>query len=124
MRENNKTCIICGEKYTYCLSCSQFAREPKWKTIFHEENCLNIFNIISDFKAEIITKEKAVTLLSSCDLSKKDTYPDVVKNQIKEIFEISVSDIASVNKTISEAKEVMTSVENTEEKVQKTFKKK
>ena len=59
MRTNNKTCIVCGEVYTYCPNCAQFAHLPKWKNIFHNENCKKLFETVSDFKQNEITIDEA-----------------------------------------------------------------
>ena len=59
MRENNKTCICCGKKYTFCPSCSEFDKYPRWMNIYHDENCREIFMVTSDFIAGDIVKDEA-----------------------------------------------------------------
>lgn len=84
MRTNNKTCIVCGEVYTYCPNCAQFAHLPKWKNIFHNENCKKLFETVSDFKQNEITIDEAKEKIKDVDLS----YIDKVKKSISEGVDI------------------------------------
>ena len=86
MRKINRTCIVCGHKYSYCPSCMEDAYKPKWMTIFHDENCKNIFNATSDYLANDITKEKAKELLDKCDLSNKTSLHHTIVEALDAIY--------------------------------------
>ena len=86
MRENNKTCICCGKKYTYCPSCSEFDKYPKWMNIYHDENCREIFMVTSDFIAGDIVKDEAKARLDKCDLSKMSTFHATIQKAINDIY--------------------------------------
>ena len=114
MKKNNKTCIVCGEKYTYCNSCEEFYKLPTWMTIFHNENCKELFTIASDYLANTLDKDEAIEKLNKCDLSYKDKLhkeilkavnelTDTIKN---EVSNVEVIKVAKANETIEESNEV------------------
>lgn len=86
MRKNNKKCIVCGEVYTYCSGCSEFDKYPRWMSIYHEENCKNIFDITSKFLSSSITKEEAKEELCKCDLSNKKNFHKVILDTVNKIM--------------------------------------
>ena len=59
MVKDNKTCILCGKKYSYCSRCSEFDHLPRWMECYCSENCKNIFNILSGYTMKDYTKEEA-----------------------------------------------------------------
>ena len=87
LKRNNKTCLCCGEKYTFCTSCDQYDFEPRWKAIFHNKNCKDIFNILTEYNAGNIDRATAVDSLKQCDLSAKDSFVENIKQEINELFE-------------------------------------
>jgi hypothetical protein len=68
-KKNNRTCIVCGENYTFCPTCADTNNLKMWKNIYHNENCKDIFNTSSDYLSGAITKEEARKKFDSCDLS-------------------------------------------------------
>ena len=83
-RKFNKTCIVCGEKYSYCNSCKEHTIYPTWMNIFHNENCKNVFNTASAYLAGTITKEEAKTRFDACDMSYKENLKSDIVNAINE----------------------------------------
>ena len=59
MVRNNKTCILCGNKYSYCSGCAEFDHLPRWMECYCSENCKDIFNILSSYNMNHKTKEEA-----------------------------------------------------------------
>lgn len=96
MKKNNKTCIVCGNKYTYCPSCAEFSHLPSWYGIFDSENCKNIFNAASDYLAGLITVEQATSILKDCDLSLKDNFSAGV---VKALEELNLNQVVSETTT-------------------------
>lgn len=86
MVRNNKTCILCGNKYSYCSGCAEFDHLPRWMECYCSENCKDIFNILSSYNMNHKTKEKAKALLEKCDLTMTDTYSEFNKNCINSIM--------------------------------------
>ena len=75
MKQNNKTCICCGEIYTFCTGCGQFDNEPRWKAIYHNETCKDIFIIIisiSEFQSFLISLKLLTATLSGFDFTISD----------------------------------------------------
>ena len=86
MKKNNKTCICCQKKYTFCLNCSDFDHLPRWMAIYHDENCKKISDVVSNYNFNHITKEQAREILDQCDLSNKENFNKMVKETIDEIY--------------------------------------
>ena len=86
MRKINRTCIVCGHKYSYCPSCAEDEYRPKGLTIFHDENCKNIFDATADYLAHDISKETAKNILDKCDLSNKESMHHTIIEAIGEIY--------------------------------------
>ena len=86
MKKYNKTCIVCSEKYTFCTSCSEYDKYPRWKAIYCCENCKDIFHITSDYIEKTITKDEAREKLNKCDLSNKNKFHYKILEAIDEIF--------------------------------------
>lgn len=102
MVRNNKTCILCGNKYSYCSGCAEFDHLPRWMECYCSENCKDIFNILSSYNMKHKTKEEAKSLLEKCDLTMTDTYSEFNRNCINSIMtdETSTSDAHDSVETI------------------------
>lgn len=80
----NRTCLACGKKYEYCGSCPTSTNLPVWKNIFDTENCKTIFENVSDYIQESISKEVAKDRISKCDFS--ITYKKDIQKCIEDIM--------------------------------------
>lgn len=101
MVKDNKTCILCGKKYSYCSGCSEFDHLPRWMGCYCSENCKDVFNILSGYNMKHKTKEEAKALLEKCDLTKTDTYNEFNRNCINSIITDEISfDINDSDETI------------------------
>lgn len=83
-----RTCISCGKTYEYCPSCAEFASEPKWKALFHDENCMNVFHAVSDYLIGEIQKEDAIKILKECDISNPGKYSAKIQSTLAELFPV------------------------------------
>lgn len=90
MGKLNRTCLTCQSQYYYCFSCPSDLQHPSWKSAFDTENCKEIFNILSRHGQGKISNEEAKELLNKCDLTKKDTFAENIKNHINQIFGIEI----------------------------------
>lgn len=86
VKKNNKKCIVCGKVYTFCPSCAEFDNYPRWLSIYHDENCKNIFTATSDYLAGDITDEQARKILDTCDLSKKKNFHHTIIKAIDKLY--------------------------------------
>jgi len=96
MKKNNKECITCGKIYTFCNGCSQFDHLPRWMNLYHNENCMNIFEISTDYAGKYITKETAKDKYDACDLSYKDNLrPNIIKI-INEAYDVEANEVEPI----------------------------
>ena len=86
MRKLNKKCICCGKVYSFCTGCREYDNQPRWKAIYHDENCKNIFNIANDYYAKIISADEAKELFSACDLTDKESFHSAIAKAIDEVM--------------------------------------
>ena len=86
MVRNNKTCILCGTRYTYCNNCAEFSHLPIWMLCYCSKNCKDIFDTLSSYSMKHITKEEAKNILNKCDLTNIDKFNKSNQNCIKEIL--------------------------------------
>ena len=83
---HERHCQICGEAYQYCPNCVEYDDQPRWRFMFDNENCLKIYGVLNEYKAEAIDAKAAKAKLEKLDLSKKDTFEKGFKKIINEIF--------------------------------------
>ena len=86
MGRRTRECYLCGEKYSYCPTCSQDKMKPSWMAEFHSENCKNIFDIATRFNLQLLTKEEAKSAMEQCDLSNKENFKSYVQQDLENIF--------------------------------------
>ena len=100
MAKNNKECICCGTKYSYCNTCSADRDKPTWMRNYCSDNCRKLFNTASDYFAKAITKEDAKKIIDSADLSKMSSFN---KGVIQMINEVKMIQNDSFKKSVNEA---------------------
>lgn len=86
MGRRTRECLLCGEKYAYCPTCSQDKMKPTWMAEFHDENCKNIFDIATRFNMQLLSKDEAKAAMEKCDLSNKAIFKDYVQRDLENIF--------------------------------------
>lgn len=95
-----RECLTCGQHYKYCPNCGKDEKKPLYFESYCSENCKDIFDIATEYYFGHISKTKAQSDLSKCDMSKLESFRDSVKRDVKKILE---PDAKSID---SEAKEV------------------
>lgn len=88
MIKNNKVCILCGERYSFCSRCEEFDHLPRWMAIYCSDNCKKIFDTISAYNMKLKTKKEAAKILKECDLSRKSEFKESCQKYIDEILDI------------------------------------
>lgn len=86
MVKNNKTCILCKKKYSYCSNCAEFDNLPYWMTCYCSKNCKEIFDTLSAYNMNQLTKEEAKFCLDKCDLSYKGNFNSLNQGFIDSIM--------------------------------------
>ena len=88
MIKNNKVCILCGKRYSFCSRCEEFDHLPRWMAIYCSDNCKKIFDAISAYNMKLKTKKEAAKILKECDLSRKSEFKESCQKYIDEILDI------------------------------------
>lgn len=96
-----RTCVCCGEKYSFCPRCPQDADKPLYYFSFCSNNCHDIYEITSRFENGQITANEAKNKLDKLDLSKLNSYGESYKSSIDKIF----TSVIEQNNEIEEKKE-------------------
>lgn len=84
---DERTCVICGMHYSYCPNCVDYNSQPRWRFLFHDKNCHDIYNVLNDYGASVITKEQARAKLKALDLTNLNSFRKDFRDQIKEIMQ-------------------------------------
>lgn len=84
MAKKNRECLVCGTKYSYCPNCNR--KEPAWMAEFHDENCKNIFQICTNFNANVMSKSEAKAALDQCDLTNKANFKSFIQRDLENIY--------------------------------------
>ena len=119
--KNNKTCLVCGTKYTYCSSCSQHASLPLWMNHFHNDNCRKIYNTVVGYNQETVSKEKAIEILSQCDISDVNNFNSNIRECLQKL-DMFKSDVSTVSEEVTDDEIIVASAVETvvEDKQTKT----
>lgn len=91
-KKNNRKCIVCNCSYYFCNHCQDGEIKPSWYTIFHDQNCHDIYDAVANIYP-VQGKEAAKQALDKLDLSNKENFhPNIIKliNEIYDIVEESV----------------------------------
>lgn len=113
-KKNNRTCIVCGKNYYFCNHCQDGEIKPSWYTIFHDQNCHDIYDAVSNIYP-VKGKEAAKIVLDKLDLSnKKNFHHNIIKliNEIYDINEDEKSKEIKETKQYDEMKEEKVNIKN------------
>ena len=78
-----RVCIICNGRYDYCPNCSE--EQPRWKFLFDEQNCNNIWEVFNAYRTGQMDATQANKELQQLDLSKEADFNDTWKNLLEVI---------------------------------------
>ena len=106
MGKGNKKCICCGKEYTFCLHCAEYDHFPRWMNIYHNENCKNLFNITTEYKAGNITAKEAKDGYSKCDLSYKNKLNKYIVDVINEVNRLTKKNTSKKEKQYIKTEDV------------------
>ena len=84
---NNSKCLCCGDKYSYCPTCSRVdALKPSWFSDFCSETCMTLWTTLTKYGMEFITKNEANDTISKLDLKPIDVYADCVQRDYAKVM--------------------------------------
>ena len=99
MGKLNRTCIICGKKYSYCNNCQSDANKPTWYFIFDSQNCHDIYEVCTQYRDKEITVAQAYEKISKLDISDIKNFAESTRKQIEEIMSKG-KDVKSVTEKV------------------------
>ena len=103
MRKARK-CYLCGEKYSYCPTCSQDRVKPAWMSEFHSESCMRIFDICTRYNMGLMSQVEAQEALATCDLSNKENFKSYVQHDLENIFAKDIKTTKKSHEVVKEEK--------------------
>lgn len=84
MKEQNKTCAVCGKTYTYCSGCG--FQEPSYRRSVCSESCRDIYRTLSALNMNKITKEEAASKIRACDLTDLEHFKPNIKKEVQALL--------------------------------------
>lgn len=80
-------CVVCGKEYKIkCPECTNGKEQPAWMSIYHNENCKDIYNVCVKFNANMLTKDQAKAIIDKCDLSYRKDFTESTNKILDEIL--------------------------------------
>lgn len=77
---DNRKCLACSTKYSYCPTCSRAdALKPSWYSDFCSESCKEIWTVFTKYNMNMVTKEKAKSIILDLDLKPIDAYTKCIQ---------------------------------------------
>lgn len=89
MVENlNHQCVVCGEKYHSCDNCGRIKKDTPWRSICDTAKHYQIYLLIRNYQAQVITKHEAQEELKTLNVYKGsyNTWKPGVKKVLDEIL--------------------------------------
>ena len=96
--QTNRVCKTCGKEYYFCSSCKKTLNSPQWMLLWHDENCKFVYEIVSDYAQNHISKEVARERLNKCNLKVEYTFTEKIRKYIDEIMTIPKVEKETTNK--------------------------
>lgn len=88
MASNNRTCLCCGTRYSYCPSCSGADRlKPSWYAEFCSTACKDLWLTCTRFNMKKLTKAEAQSIISTLPLKQTSEYAQCVQRDLENIFQ-------------------------------------
>lgn len=87
MATNNRKCICCNERYSYCPNCSGADRlAPSWKAEFCSSTCKDLWLTCTRFNMKRLTKQEAQDVIKSLPLKPTSEYVQCVQRDLGVIL--------------------------------------
>lgn len=87
MATNNRKCICCNERYSYCPDCNGADRlKPSWYSEFCSETCKDLWLTCTRFNMGKLTKSEAQTVINSLPLKPATDYVACVQRDLGVIL--------------------------------------
>lgn len=113
----NRTCYLCGKKYSYCNTCNSDAHKPSWYAMWDSEECKELddilvrhtMNKLSTEEARKAIKEKKLENVKILNEDNAKHVRDILGYpEVKEVVETKIEESKTEDAQVSsdESKEV------------------
>ena len=82
----NRKCMCCKTEYDFCPNCGSGRLAPAWKSAFCSETCKELWQTLSRFSMNFITKSEAKSIISKLDLEPMEFYASCVQKDYAKIM--------------------------------------
>ena len=82
----NRKCLCCNSEYDFCPNCGSGRLAPAWKAAFCSETCKELWQTLSRFSMNFITKSEAKSIISELDLDPIEFYVSCVKRDYNKVM--------------------------------------
>lgn len=104
MPQANRVCKTCGKNYFFCSNCDKTLNSPQWMLMWCSENCKAVFEIVSDYAQNRLSKNEAKKKLEKCNLKVEYSFTEKIRNYIEEIMAEEKPIVSEVKKVTEENK--------------------
>lgn len=92
----NRTCFVCGNKYSYCPSCERDKMKPNWYTLFCGEKCKELNDILSANTYGRLSDKEASDSIKKVDITNIQIKNSLIKEKVEQL--LKYKDNTKVNK--------------------------
>lgn len=82
----NRKCMCCQTEYDFCPNCGSGRLAPAWKAAFCSETCKELWQTLSRFSMNFITKSEAKSIISELDLEPIEHYVKCVQRDYAKVM--------------------------------------
>jgi hypothetical protein len=109
--------MCCKTEYDFCPNCGSGRLAPAWKAAFCSETCKELWQTLSRFSMNFITKSEAKSIISKLDLEPMEFYASCVQRDYAKVMAEEKkpkrgkrAEMPIVNEAIGLPKEVIDSI--------------
>ena len=82
----NRECLCCHNEYDFCPNCGAGRLDPAWKSVFCSEPCKELWQTLSRFSMNFITKADAKSVILGLDLKPIESYASCVQRGYAKVM--------------------------------------
>lgn len=80
-----RTCLSCGKEYVYCPHCGNEDFLAAWKILFDCEECMDVFQVVSDYNSGSLTEQDAQKALEKYPALNTERFRKEISNALQKI---------------------------------------
>lgn len=83
---SKRSCICCGDRYSYCPSCGSDRLKPTWYATFCSETCKDLWEVLSRYSMGFIEEKEAAETIQALSLKDKSKYVECVQRDMEKFL--------------------------------------